>query len=471
MAVISKVNANSNNLEEVDNAVFPTIAHHIYLIQMLSMPKNTKQNHTCVGFWGSSPFGTSRNQILNLNNELKIKKSKELARIIFDVASAFDFSSRFQIGYWLGILNKESRFCFDVCGGANCKNLQEKVSQMQSYTIPYADLGMGQINFETAKGFIEKHFSKYENNFQKLIDIGYFEYLKNNIKQASQLKKYFLNLLPQKKQSLDEFKLKTKNFFNILRFDEKFNLALSLPIFLQKTKEGINLNEINDEYSRLFLYQKSKKYKKYSEPFYESVDELSREHQYVWARSFGVLTYNGHHKYALDYAMDVYCIKSLVDSYLLRSKKLAHQYVYGQTTSPFYAFVEDDGEEIRLKNCDAITEARDAGYVLVNQNTEKLLDRSSFLGEEKKLLKQRVEDIVNKNLGIEFSAAVAEYGKDGRLFLYSFVRKILYPSDKFSYLSSADYNGIIMEIESLNKNILLPGNTVSGDLIITYPAI
>lgn len=467
---------------EIDNEdkyqVTQTIAYHIYLVQMLSMPKNSSETHSCLRFRGISPFGKTKDEILKSSNETRYKSSLNLAKEIYAVANAFDQSSRFQIGYWLGILNKESRYCFDVCGGKNCSNLSQLISGMKSFKLPYVDLGIGQINFDTAKGFLEKHFPDYMVGFQKLIDEGYFRHLSKDIKTAQHLRKFLIDKMPNSKLGLKVYKERTAAFFKLLMFDEKVNLSLSLPIYLQKIKEGINLDKIDDKSSRLYLYQRSARYKKYSNPIFEAVHKIPREHQFVWARSFGVLTYNGHHRHALDYAMDVYCIKSLVDSYLLRKKDLAHKYVYGDEHSPFYNFV-DENQDQDLRNCDDITRLREQGTIVIESKTTPVLaynnffktDQGQYSSKKEKITLIKVSSLVQLRAFKNFKEIVSLYGREGRLFIYSFVRRVLYPQEQYANLTTQDYESLIHQVIELNKNILGPGNTVEEYMQLKVPVI
>jgi len=494
---------NENQFE----AEIEPIAYHIYLSQMISMPKSAKSSHLCKVLGGDSIFGQSTKEIKASTREERIKSSLALAGKIEKIAKAFRFSTRFDIGYWLGILHKESQFCLNICGGYNCKDLSSKFEKMNGLNPPYADLGIGQLNFETFKDFINYRFKKYESGFEMLAQNGFFS--KYSWNESSDIREYFKKLLPNKAKPQSQNRSDAKKLYSILMKDESVNLAFSLPIFLEKIAGGINIDNYKDKNSRLAKYQNSSKYRKFSNNFYDNFEDIPRSQAMIWKRSFGALTYNGHRKYALDYAVDVYCLKSLHDSFMLRDEETTLYYVYGKDDAPFKEF-KDDGITLKLSKCKSILQAKEKKEIIVGGQAQSIIKQSEFgkgkvakvpsptiikpvlkrpiinnlvilehkddvikLGEKlylSNLTQASIEDLVQGHCYESYCDTVEDIGKEGRMFFYSFLRKILYPQVAYEF-NEQDYEALTQVIYELNPFLAFSGNEIMEEMTITFPIL
>jgi hypothetical protein len=481
---------------ESDTSIKDTIAYHIYLVEMNSMPKESEHSHYCRVKGAQSRFGVTSREAALSNDDHRIANSKKLASLISQISETFSFSSKFQIGYWLGILHLESRFCEGICGGSNCSNLNAHIDSMSGTVPPYADLGIGQINFLTFKDFMERLFYKYEDHFQDLINKGIYKERFSKLTSVAILKSYLESLIPSSKKTISKNKEDIKALYGLLRNDDALNLSFSLPILLEKIKEGINIDDINDPSSRVQDYQRSKALRKFSKPFISGFNSITSANKLVWQRSFGVLTYNGHKRYALDYAIDVYCIKSLYDGNLLRPKDTLETYIFKNKEAPFHLF-SPNGYPFNLTNCEEIIKLRDEGEMKVLGKKQMLLSVDYFKGIQGSASTTRPapvpsepppidgDDDLNGTITVNptgllklgndfyqqkglkrinilletqktpygsFSNAVEQIGYKGSLYLYGFLKNIAFPNNNYGF-SHPQYEDLVQIVRQLNPEL------------------
>lgn len=392
--------------------------------------------------------------------KVKIERTYKLASKIVTIAEAFEYSSRFDIGYWMGILQKESLFCESVCGGTengrdrycagNYSEAKPLYYNSKSGPKPYyVDLGIGQINYETALFYLNKVLTneRHTNAFQKLIDQRFFK----DFHSIQEIKDFFSKNKLSSSQSVAEKNALVLKIFNRLRNDENLNLALSLGIFIKKIEESEMRNKIWGENGN--TWQQKLATKKNS-----AMANLRKDYSTVWKRTFGAVSYNAAPK-SYEYGMDVFCIKNFYDGLFMRTEKDTLSRIKYQKNAPFHSFQNAEPTQC-LRLVRQVFQSYDnmVDFVAVNEHVDlrkyrELLDQYTDFDiyQTFEHWKKWEKNIINPSSTIafnEFSASspykIVEvegrlfeknyyensYLKDppeGELYMYSFMRKYLYP--------------------------------------------